>query len=50
MRLYFDMPWGGKLEIERDPRPPMTQDKFSTICMLIAGLGVMLLLATIFMA
>lgn len=34
MKIYIDLPWGGKLEFEREP---MCREKFYALCGTIAG-------------
>ncbi len=44
MKIHIDLPWGGHLHIEREPREPMNMDKFNLLCALAAGALVVLLL------
>ena len=37
MNLHMDLPWGGHLHIEREPREPMELGKFYALVALAAG-------------
>ena len=44
MKIHMDLPWGGTLDIEREP---MDFDKFALLCALCAGAMVVALLASV---
>lgn len=46
MKIYLKLP-GGEFEFEREPRPPMQQERFFALCWLCGFLGGFALLAVL---
>lgn len=37
MKIHLDLPWGGTFDCEREPRKPLSEDKFMIVCLIIGG-------------